>query len=58
MKPYLTPSEAAPLIGMNPHTLRVTAREAPQKLGFPVIVTGRRVRIPRKPFYEFLGVNA
>ena len=49
---WLTAEEIAPIIGCNPHAIRLQAHEDPGKLGFPVIVTGRRVRIPRVGFLE------
>lgn len=51
----LTPAQVAPILGCDPQCIRVTAREAPEKLGFPVTVMGTRVRIPRLPFLRFLG---
>ena len=51
----LTPAQAASLIGCDPQGLRMTAREDPQSLGFPVVVIGNRVKIPRVPLIRFLG---
>lgn len=51
----LTPSQVAPLLRMNPDTLRLAAREFPEQLGFPVIVIGSRVKIPRRAFIRFLS---
>ena len=50
----ITPAEAAAVLGMAPHWLRLIARERPEKLGFPVIVYGNRCRIPRIPFIRYL----
>lgn len=50
----ITPAEAAAVLGMAPHWLRLMARERPGKLGFPVIVYGNRCRIPRIPFIRYL----
>lgn len=50
----ITPAEAAAVLGMAPHWLRLMARERPEKLGFPVIVYGNRCRIPRVPFIRYL----
>ena len=50
----LTPSQVAPLIGMDPNTLRAQAHEDPRKLGFGVIVTGSRVKIPKRAFIRFM----
>lgn len=50
----ITPAEAAAVLGMAQHWLRLMARERPEKLGFPVIVYGNHCRIPRIPFIRYL----
>ena len=45
---------AASVLGCNPQLLRIQARECPQALGFPVIVIGKHVKIPRRAFISFL----
>ena len=35
-------------------TLHMQAVEQPWRLGFPVIVMGSRVKIPRRPFLKFM----
>lgn len=57
-KIIITPAEAAPVLGCDPHWIRITARERPQALGFPVICMGSRVKIPRLPFIKFLEGGA
>ena len=54
---YLTPAEAAPLLGCDPHWLRLMAatEERRKELGFPVIRLGHRTKIPRAPFLRYLG---
>lgn len=56
-KHYLIPREVAPLLNVSPYTINVAAQnpETRDKLGFPVIITGTRVRIPRIPFLHFMG---
>ena len=54
---WLLAREVAPILGTDPHSVRVAARLAPERLGFPVIVLGSRVRIPRVPFLRFMGVD-
>ena len=49
----LTAVDIAPIVGAGPVTIRAWARECPEKLGFPVIVLGSRVRIPRLAFLRF-----
>jgi hypothetical protein len=51
---YLVPEEAASMLGCNPHSLRLAARNKPELLGFPVIVIGNRVKIPKGPFLKAL----
>ena len=50
----LTCKQVAPLLKANPYTLHMQAMEDPSMLGFPVIVCGRRVKIPRQPFLRFM----
>lgn len=50
----LTCQQIAPILGANPATIHGQAVDRPEKLGFPVIVMGRRVKIPKQPFVRFL----
>lgn len=50
----ISPCVVSEIIGCNPQFLRIQARQAPQELGFPVIVMGTRVRIPRRAFLAFM----
>lgn len=52
--PFITPAQAAPVIGCSPQTIRIMAREKPAALGFPVVVIGTRTRIPRVPFLRYV----
>ena len=54
---YLTPAEIAGVLGTTPQTIRVAARVDPQRLGFPVVVIGSRVKIPRAAFLRYMGVE-
>lgn len=56
----LTCAQIAPLLQANPATIHDQAIERPGMLGFPVIVCGRRVKIPRRPFIKYMkeGVSA
>ena len=51
----LTPAQVAPVLGCNPQDIRVTARQAPELLGFPVAVIGTRTKIPRRAFLRWAG---
>ena len=53
--PMLRPADVAPIIGCDPQWVRDTARSNPEALGFPILVVGRRVKIPRIPFLRFMG---
>lgn len=52
-KSFLTAVDVAPYIRCDPGTLRLAAHMAPQLLGFPVVVMGHRVKIPKLPFIQF-----
>ena len=54
---FFTADEICTVLGANPQTLRDTARQRPELLGFPVILTGSRVKFPRIPFLRYMGVN-
>jgi len=56
--PLLTPEQAAQVLGCNPQSIRVAAREKPELLGFPVIRVGTRTKIPREPFLQFITGRA
>lgn len=55
---WLLASEVAPVMGVDPQSIRVAAKAAPEKLGFPVSIIGSRLRIPKKPFIEFMEGKA
>lgn len=57
-KVYVNSKDIAPIINADPAWIRFQAHENPAKLGFNVIVTNRRVKIPRKPFLRFIGEDA
>lgn len=54
---YFTADEICGVLGADPHTIRLTAAQRPELLGFPVIRIGNRVKIPRIPFLRYMGVN-
>lgn len=55
-KLFLSPVEVAPVLGSDPHTVRCTAKQRPELLGFPFTFSGNRMKIPRIPFLRFLGI--
>lgn len=50
----LTCQQVAPVLQANPQTIHQQAMERPELLGFPVIVCGTRVKIPRRAFLAFM----
>lgn len=50
----LTPEQVAPVLEMNPHTIRVQAGQDPNVFGFPVMVIGIRIKIPKQPFLLYM----
>lgn len=60
-KTMLTAADVAEVLGVDQQGIRIMAHEQPDKLGFPIMVTGRKgrsVRIPRVPFLRFLGADS
>lgn len=55
--PMISPAEAAEVLGCDQNTLRLTIKQAPERLGFPASVIGNRCKIPRIPFLKFLGME-
>ena len=53
-KDMLVPSDGAAFLGTDPQSLRNQAHEAPEKLGFPVIVHGTRTIIPKAGFVDYM----
>ncbi len=49
-KEILTADDVAPYLSVDPNVIRWQAQNAPEKLGFPVIVSKSRVKIPRDAF--------
>jgi hypothetical protein len=56
-KETLTPADVAPVLNCDPHSIRVQARDCPERLGFPVVRVGSRTKIPRQQFLRFMGVT-
>ena len=51
---FLLPREVAEIMGCDPQDIRVTARERPDLLGFPVCVVGSRVKVPKRAFVKWM----
>lgn len=56
-KVFLTPADVAPILGMDPHSIRLIARKRPELLKFEFIISGNRTKIPRIPFLRYIGIN-
>ena len=54
-KLFLFPADIAPILQTDPHTIRWTARQRPELLGFEFTFTGNRMKIPRLAFLRWLG---
>lgn len=50
----LTCKQVGEVLGMDQTTLHLQAVEDPERLGFPVVVAGTRVKIPRRAFINFM----
>ena len=50
---WLNVDVVAENIGLNPQSIRNMAVVDPDKLGFPIVVCGHRVRVPREGFLAF-----
>lgn len=51
---YLLPKDVAKVLDCDQYSISLQAQDAPEKLGFPVVITGRRVRIPKAAFLHFM----
>jgi len=51
---YLKVDEVCQILHARPETFRGQAHMDPARIGFPVIVVGSRVKIPKVPFIKFM----
>lgn len=56
-KEILTPADIAPILGVDPHYIRVAARQRPELLKFEFFISGNRTKIPRIPFLRYIGIS-
>ena len=56
-KTMLSPQDVAEVLCCDPQLLRVQARQCPERLPFPFILVGNRMKIPRLAFLRVMGVN-
>lgn len=50
----ITPAIAAQVLKCDPNWIRVAARQDKTMLGFPVVLIGHRVKIPRMAFIRYM----
>ena len=51
---WLTPAEVGAILDINPQSIRVSAKQCPERLGFRVSVIGTRVKVPRRAFLRWM----
>ena len=51
---YLIPADIAPVLGCDPYSINIQAKECPERLGFAVCMIGRNVKVPRKAFLYWM----
>lgn len=56
-KTFLSPADVCGVLGSNPQTIRVTARQRPDLIGYEFTFVGNRMKISRIPFLRFLGAE-
>lgn len=52
-KTMLVATDVAPYLGCDDGLIRLQAQDKPEKLGFPVVVMGTRVKIPKEGFIYY-----
>lgn len=52
---FLTPADVAVVLGSDPHTIRCSAKERPDLVGYSFTFVGNRMKIPRTAFLRWLG---
>lgn len=57
-KEVLTPADIADVLNADPQNIRIQARMAPERLGFPVCVIGTRTKIPKRAFIAYMEGKA
>jgi len=53
-KAFLTPGDVCEVLGCAQYSINVQAHQDPSKLGFPVCVMGRRVKVSRLGFLNWI----
>lgn len=50
----LTAADIAPILGSDPQTIRQTAKDYPERIGYPFSFVGSRMKIPRLGFIRWV----
>ena len=53
-KVMLSPTDISEVLGSDPMTIRLTAKMAPERVGYPFTFTGNRMKIPRIGFIRWM----
>ena len=53
-KDFLSPTEVGNILHSDPQSIRVTARQRPELIGYPFTFSGNRMKIPRIGFLAWL----
>ena len=53
-KDFLSPTEVGKIPHSDPQSIRVTARQRPELIGYPLTFSGNRMKIPRIGFLSWL----
>ena len=56
-KEYFTPDDICGVMGVDPHSIRMTAKQRPELLGFNFFFIGTRMKIPKIPFLRKMGID-
>lgn len=56
-KECFTPDDICGVLGVDPHSIRLAAKQRPDLLGFNFFFIGTRMKIPRIPFLQKMGVD-
>ena len=56
-KMFFTPLDICGVLGSDPTTIRATARQRPDLVHFPFTFVGNHMKIPKKPFLRFMGIE-
>ena len=56
-KPFFAPKDVCSILGVTNYSINLTAYDNPALLGYPVMMSGKRVRIPKASFLDFIARN-